>query len=85
MLREVSGCRLECIHGRWKGVGRLGLALSLLVVLVGGWAAFGQTDIAIVALHVGWVEQTTMQERSLSLDQALVGDTVRVSARCMSR
>lgn len=82
MLREVSSCALRCVRRCRKGLGWP--VLPLLVVLVAGWAVNGQTgeetDIAVVSLHIGWVEQEASQDRSLGLDQALVGDTVRVSA-----
>ncbi len=82
MLREVSSCELRDVRRRRERWGWL--VLPLLVALLAGGTAHGQAgegaDIAIVSLHVGWVEQEASQDRSLGLDQALVGDTVRVSA-----
>ena len=56
------------------------LVLAFLLA-VGGIATAQAIDVSIESLHISWVEDETILERpSLDLDQALVGDTIRVSA-----
>lgn len=53
----------------------------LLLAGISGLAAAQDVDVSIESLHISWVESATIQDRpSLDLDQALVGDTIRVSS-----
>ena len=57
---------------------------SLFFLIIAGMSATivaQDVDVFIDSLHISWVESATIQDRpSLDLDQALVGDTIRVSA-----
>ena len=70
MLPEGAGClRNRRRLGMTAWVGAL-LGILLLAIPAGAQSATG-VDVSIVSLHVGW---------TFGLDQALVGDTVRISA-----
>ena len=80
MLRDVP-------RGRTKHIPRNGKCYAcaflflLLLAGAGGIVAAQDVDVSIESLHIGWVENATVQDRPiLDLDQALVGDTIRVSA-----
>ncbi|MFC2079055.1 CARDB domain-containing protein [Candidatus Bipolaricaulota bacterium] len=58
-------------------------ASFLLLLLAGasGIVAAQDVDVSIESLHISWVEdETALVRPALDLDQALVGDTIRVSA-----
>ncbi len=80
MQRDVPRSWMHQVHE----LGKRATAASLFVLIVIGasLSAFGQgIDIAIDALHISWVETADVESRTaLNLDQALVGDTIRVSA-----
>lgn len=53
----------------------------LLLAGASGLVAAQDVDVSIESLHISWVEDETALDRpTLDLDQALVGDTIRVSA-----
>ncbi len=83
MLWEVPSCGLRSLRWLRMRIGRGTLPLLMIVFagLVAGGQATDGIDIGILSLHVGWVEQASSGARSLMLDQALVGDTIRVSAK----
>ncbi|MFC2082824.1 CARDB domain-containing protein [Candidatus Bipolaricaulota bacterium] len=64
--------------------GKRTVCASFLLLLLAGTSGFvvGQdVDVSIESLHISWVEDETALDRpTLDLDQALVGDTIRVSA-----
>lgn len=56
-------------------------AFLLLLIGISALVAAQDVDVSIESLHIGWVESASIQDRpALDLDQALVGDTIRVSA-----
>ena len=62
---------------------RFACASLFLLLLAGasGLVAAQDVDVSIESLHISWVEDATALDRpTLELDQALVGDTIRVSA-----
>jgi outer membrane protein assembly factor BamB len=61
-------------------LGTAALILGLLSV-AGLGQSTGSVDISVESLYVSWIEQSGSFERTLGLDQALVGDTIRVSAK----
>ena len=81
MLREVAG-NCDCRKKRTeKKMMRNAAVLSAAFLLLIGFTALAAVDVSIESLQIGWVVGDTSVDRSLGLDQALVGDTVRVSAR----
>jgi hypothetical protein len=53
----------------------------LLLAGASGLVAAQDVDVSIESLHISWVESSTIQDRpNLVLDQALIGDTIRLSA-----
>jgi outer membrane protein assembly factor BamB len=82
MLRGVprGWTKLEPHYGKRCTCASLFLFLLLLLgasCLVAAQAV----DVSIESLHISWVEDATIQDRpTLDLDQALVGDTIRLSA-----
>ena len=80
MLRAVPRGWTKLVPRNGKRVGCASLFL-LLLVGISGLVAGQAVDVSIESLHIGWVEDPTLSDRpSLDLDQALVGDTIRLSA-----
>ena len=79
MLRGVPRIWTQ-VESLGKRVTCASLLLALLLA-VSGIVAAQAIDVSIESLHISWVEDETIIDRpSLDLDQALVGDTIRVSA-----
>jgi hypothetical protein len=75
MRKEARGC-----GGRSSRFGGESIVLSLALLLaVGAAPAVGQAsvgvDLSVESIHIGWT-----QRESLDLNQALVGDPIRISA-----
>ena len=80
MSRGVPRSRTKLVSHKGK---RTACASLLLVLLAGfcGVVAAQDVDVSIESLHINWVENPAIQDRpGLDLDQALVGDTIRLSA-----
>jgi CARDB protein/putative pyrroloquinoline-quinone binding quinoprotein len=80
MLRGVPRGWTKLVPHNWKRVACVSFFL-LLLAGASGLVAAQDVDVSIESLHISWVENTSIQDRpSLDLDQALVGDTIRLSA-----
>gem|GEM_PF-2432353 len=80
MLRGVPRGWTKLVPHNGKHFASASLFLLLISGLAGAVAAQG-VDVSIESLHISWVESTTILDRpTLELDQALVGDTIRLSA-----
>lgn len=80
MLRDVPRGWTNLVRQNGKRYACASLFL-LLLAGAGGMVAAQDIDVSIESLHISWIANDTVQDRpSLNLDQALVGDTIRVSA-----
>lgn len=80
MLRGVPRGWTKLVLQNGKRFACASLFLFLLAG-VSGLVAAQDVDVSIESLHISWVEDDTALDRpTLDLDQALVGDTIRVSA-----
>lgn len=80
MLRGVPRGWTRRVPRNGKRVARASLFL-LLLLGASGLVAAQDVNVSIESLHISWVENADSLNRpALDLDQALVGDTIRVSA-----